>query len=90
MMHNPPHPGLVLREWMPESLSVTNAAKDLHVSRVTLSKILNCSCGISADMAIRLSQWLGTSPELWLNLQVKYDLWQAMQKNIPSIKHIAA
>ena len=75
---------------MPESLSVTDAAKELQVSRVTLSKILNGNCGVSAEMAIRLSQWLGTSPELWLNLQIKYDLWQAMKKDIPSIKHIAA
>lgn len=51
-MYNPPYPGAVLREWIPEGMSVTQAASDLHVSRVSLSKILNGNAGISADMAI--------------------------------------
>ena len=89
-MHNPPHPGLVLREWIPESMSITTAAKELKVSRVTLSKILNGNSNISADMALRLSLWLGTSAEFWLSMQVKYDLWQALQKGCPSITRIAA
>ncbi|MGA9163909.1 MAG: HigA family addiction module antitoxin [Thiobacillus sp.] len=59
----------VLRESIPETLSVTQAAADLHVSRVFLSKILNGKSGISADMAIRLSQWLGTSPDVWIGMQ---------------------
>lgn len=80
-MHNPPHPGTVLREWIPEGLSVTQAAADLHVSRVSLSKILNGKAGISADMAIRLSRWLGTSPDLWIGMQAQYDdLWQAQTR----------
>ena len=89
-MHNPPHPGLILREWIPESMSITTAAGELKVSRVTLSKILNGNSNISADMAIRLSLWLGTSAEFWLGMQVKYDLWQAEQKACPAIKRIAA
>ncbi|MCP5277786.1 MAG: HigA family addiction module antidote protein [Thiobacillus sp.] len=84
-MHNPPHPGEVLREWMSE-LTVTEAAEALQVSRVTLSKILNSKGGISADMALRLSQWLGTSPDLWLGMQNQYDLWQASQAKRPAIK----
>ena len=83
-MHNPPHPGAVLREWLPEGMTVTAAA--LQVARVTLSKILNGSAGISADMALRLSQWLGTSPDLWLGLQTQYDLWQAEQRQRPMIE----
>lgn len=84
-MHNPPHPGEVLREWM-SGLTVTEAAEALQVSRVTLSKILNGKGGITADMALRLSQWLGTSPDLWLGMQNQYDLWQASQAGRPAIK----
>lgn len=85
-MHNPPHPGAVLREWLPEDMTVTDAAAALKVARVTLSKILNGNAGISADMALRLSQWLGTSPDLWLGLQVQYDLWQAEKLERPVIE----
>lgn len=84
-MHNPPHPGELLREWLGD-MTVTEAAQALHVSRVTLSKILNGKGGISADMALRLSQWLGTSPDFWLGLQTQYDLWQAGQAKRPRIK----
>jgi addiction module HigA family antidote len=76
-MHNPPHPGEILREWIPEEISVTQAAESLYVARVTLSKILNGNAGISAEMALRLSKWLGTSPDLWMGLQSQYDLAQA-------------
>ena len=89
-MHNPPHPGKVLREWIPESISVTSAAKALKISRVSLSKILNGNSNISAEMAIRLSQWLGTSSEVWLSMQVKYDLWQAQQKADFQIEKLVA
>ena len=88
-MHNPPHPGLVLREWIPESMSITTAAGELKVSRVTLSKILTGNSNISADRALRLSLWLGTSAEFWLSMQVKYDLWHATQKGCPNISRIA-
>ena len=89
-MHNPPHPGYVLREWIPETMTVTDAAKALKISRVSLSKILNANSNISADMAIRLSQWLGTSSDVWLTMQVKYDLWQAEQNAKFHIKRLAA
>lgn len=75
-MHNPPHPGSVLREYL-GTLSVTRAAQHLGVTRVALSRVLNGSAGISADMALRLSDALGTSPELWIGMQGQYDLWQA-------------
>ena len=67
-------------------MTVTDAAAALQIARVTLSKILNGSAGISADMALRLSQWLGTSPDLWLGLQTQYDLWQAEQRQRPLIE----
>ncbi|MBK6401159.1 MAG: HigA family addiction module antidote protein [Rhodocyclaceae bacterium] len=84
-MHNPPHPGAVLREWLPEEMTVTDAAASLKVARVTLSKILNGNAGISADMALRLSQWLGTSPDVWMGMQTQFDLWQAGKQKRPAI-----
>lgn len=78
-MHNPPHPGAVLRDYL-GPLSVTDAAKHLGVTRVALSRILNGAAGISAEMALRLSEALGTSPELWLGMQTQYDLWRASKK----------
>jgi antitoxin HigA-1 len=80
-MHNPPHPGEVLRELCiePLGLSVTRAAEALGVSRKTLSAILNGRAGISPEMAIRLSKAFSTSAESWLNQQVQYDLWLAEQ-----------
>jgi addiction module HigA family antidote len=76
-MHNPPHPGEVLKEFClePLDLSVTRAAEALGVSRKTLSAILNGRAGISPEMALRLSKAFGTSPESWLNQQMHYDLW---------------
>jgi addiction module HigA family antidote len=85
-MFNPAHPGEVLREWIPEDMTVTKAAEQLQVSRVMLSKILNAKAGVSADMAIRLSSWLKTSPDLWVGMQSQWDLWQAEQKPRPNIK----
>jgi addiction module HigA family antidote len=85
-MHNPAHPGEVLREWLPENMTVTKAAKELQISRVTLSKVLNCKAGITAGMALRLSIWLGTSPDLWLGMQAQWDLWQAEQLPQPDIR----
>ncbi len=76
-MHNPAHPGEVLKEWIPEGLTVTAAAGQLGISRVMLSRILNMKAGVTADMALRLSAWLGTSAEMWLGMQSAWDLWQA-------------
>ena len=80
-MHNPPHPGEVIRELCiePLGLSVTEAARGLGVSRKTLSYLLNGKFGISPQMAIRLSKAFGGSPESWLIQQAQYDLYQAHQ-----------
>lgn len=86
MMHNPAHPGEVLREWIPENMTVTQAAKELQVSRVTLSKVLNGKASVTAGMALRLSAWLGTTPNVWLGMQTQWDLWQAGQQPTPNIK----
>jgi len=85
-MHNPAHPGEVLREWIPEGMTVTKAAQELQVSRVTLSKVLNGKAGVTAGMALRLSAWLGTTPDVWLGIQTQWDLWQAKQQPGPNIK----
>lgn len=84
-MYNPAHPGRVLREWLGE-MQVSEVASRLHVSRVTLSRILNGRAGISADMSLRLSEALGTNPNLWIDLQTQYDLWRASRKRRPKIE----
>lgn len=86
-MHNPPHPGEILREWL-EEVSVTDAAQHLGIARATLSRVLNGSAGISADMALRLQAALGTSAEMWMGLQDDYELWQAIQQKRPHITPI--
>src|ERR1700732_4141542 len=78
-MFNPPHPGMVLRDYL-GSVSVTAAAEHLGITRAALSRILNGSAGISAEMALRLADALGTSPELWTGMQAQYNLWQASKK----------
>jgi len=87
-MYNPPHPGEIIKEdvLQAENINVTEAAKQLGVSRVTLSRLLNGKTGISVDMALRLSQWLGTTPEVWLRMQDACDLWQARKSKRFKIK----
>ena len=82
LMHDPPHPGAVVRRQClePLGLTVTEAAKGLGVSRNTLSMLLNGRLGISPEMAIRLSQGFGGSPEGWLQQQMQHDLWHARQR----------
>lgn len=89
MMHNPPHPGEVLREWL-TGISVTAAAKHLGVTRVALSRVLNGSAGISADMDLRLSRALGTTPGSWYGMQADYDLWQAKRHFRAKVRPITA
>ena len=79
-MHNPAHPGEVLREYLPAGLSVTDAANHLGVTRVALSRILNSKAGISAEMDLLLADALGTTAGFWSRIQVQYDIWQAKQK----------
>ena len=81
LMHNPPHPGEVIRELClePLGLTITEAAEALGVTRKTLSAILNQRAGISPEMAIRLSIAFDTTAESWLTQQTQYDLWNAEQ-----------
>ena len=80
-MHNPPHPGEIIKALClePLAISVTDAAKALGVSRKTLSAILNGRAGISPEMAVRLSIAFSTSAESWLNHQTQHHLWHAQQ-----------
>ena len=87
-MHNPAHPGAVLKEWLAD-VSITQAAEHLGITRAYLSRILNEHASISADMALRLSVLLGTSADMWLNMQSAYDLWQATQKPRPNVVPLA-
>ena len=75
-MHNPPHPGELVREAMGDA-DVTEFAAKLGVSRVTLSRLLNGKAGISAQMALSLADVLKSSAEIWMGMQSQFDLWQA-------------
>jgi addiction module HigA family antidote len=92
IMHNPLHPGEIIKETLCDGagLNVTEAAIKLKVDRTTLSRLLNGRAGISADMADRLSLLLGTSAEMWLNLQRDYDLFCVRnKKKRPKIKPLS-
>ena len=95
-MFNPPHPGETLREDVLPALglTVTEAARQLGVSRVALSRVLNGRAAISPELALRLEAWLGgpeavPSAETWLRGQLAYDLWQARQR-VPPARSAAA
>ena len=82
-MKNPPHPGKLIRHEClePLDLSITRAADILGVTRLTLSNLVNGKNGVSPEMAIRLSKAFGSSPDVWLGLQMDYDLAQAEKKS---------
>ena len=85
LMHNPPHPGKVLREYIGE-MDIAEAAKRLRITRTTLSRIVNGRAGISAEMSLRLSDALGTHTAFWSGLQMDYDIWRASRKRRPRIQ----
>ena len=89
-MHNPAHPGEVLREYLPDGLAVTEAARRLGVTRQALSALLNGRAGVSAEMALRLEAALGTSAEMWIEMQAGYDLWKARRRPKPKVTSLAA
>ncbi len=92
-MHNPPHPGEIIKELClePLGISVTEAADALGVSRKTLSSILNGRAGISPEMAVRLSIAFDTSAESWLEQQSQYQLWHAEQhRNELKVRRLVA
>lgn len=81
-MHNPPHPGEVLKDgvFTGTDVSIAGFARRIGVTRVALSRVLNGKAAISPDMALRLADALGGSAESWLHMQANYDLWQARQR----------
>ena len=91
-MYNPPHPGLTLRDDVLPALklSVTEAAQQLGVARVSLSRVLNGRAAISPEMALRIEAWLGVErggeARLWLAEQSAYDLWQVRKAGAPKVK----
>jgi antitoxin HigA-1 len=98
-MHNPPHPGLTLRDVVLPALalSVSEAASQLGVGRVTLSRVINGKSALSPEMALRIEAWLGAdrggSARVWLAQQAAYDLWQArkgMRKEPLRVRRVRA
>lgn len=87
VQHNPPHPGAILREDILPSLglSVTEAARQLGVSRVTLSRLIHEQAGITPEMALKIERWLGVErggrAEMWAGMQLDYDMWKARQRH---------
>ena len=81
-MHNPAHPGEILKELViePLGITITNASEHLNISRKTLSKVLNCRGSITPEMALRLElAFKKPNADHWLRLQNAYDLWQSRQ-----------
>ena len=92
-IHNPPHPGEVIRELClePLEISVKAAARALGVTRKALSELLNGRSGVSPAMALRLAKAFDTTAESWLNLQQQYDLWQARRTvSVSKVKRLKA
>jgi addiction module HigA family antidote len=89
-MHNPPHPGEVLKDgvFTGTDISIVSFAARIGVTRVALSRVLNGKAAISPDMALRLADALGGGAQTWLHMQANYDLWQAEQKPRPSIERL--
>jgi addiction module HigA family antidote len=85
-MHNPPHPGLIIKEDILPALGLrtTEAAHQLGVTPAALFNVINGKSAISPDMALRIEKWLGIegggSADIWLSQQIKYDQWQARRR----------
>ena len=81
--HTSPHPDEIIRKdgLKPLDLTITEAAEGLGISRKNLSRILNGHAGVSPDMAVRLANAFGSTPEMWLKLQMAYGLAQARKKD---------
>jgi addiction module HigA family antidote len=92
MIFNPAHPGEVLRDYLGE-VSISDAASRLGITRAHLSRVLNGHAGVTANMSLRLSAALGTSPDFWLKMQMHHDLWLEQQQpkkvNVRPFPHLA-
>ncbi|GGD66799.1 HigA family addiction module antitoxin [Lacimicrobium alkaliphilum] len=90
MLHNPPHPGELLKEDVltPLGLSVKEAAERLGMSRVALSRVLNGRAAVSPDLAVRLERAGVSTARAWLTMQANYDVAQAMQHEHPPVRRL--
>ncbi|MCP3962434.1 MAG: HigA family addiction module antidote protein [bacterium] len=88
----PVHPGEILKgDVLPAlGLSVSEAARQLRISRQTLHRILKGSHGITPEMALRLGKFCGNGPGLWLRMQQSFDLWKANEKLSDELRRIPA
>jgi|ERR1700712_1191968 len=85
-MHNPPHPGEIIQEMLPEmNIKIAEMARRLHFSREMLSRVINGRAPVSPDMAVRLERAGLSTARFWLALQMNHDLWQAEHREQPSI-----
>ena len=91
MMHNPCHPGEILKEsfMQPLNLTVTETARRLGVTRKTVSDLINEKSGVSTEMAYKLSEACDTTALFWVNLQKQYDLWQYRKTDLSKIMKLA-
>lgn len=89
-MHDPAHPGEILREMYlnPLGITVTQAAQALRVSRKHVSAIVNGRSPVTPDMALRLASVFATEPELWVNMQAQHDLWSVRKKARPKVRRL--
>lgn len=85
-MHDPAHPGEVLREFLPANMTIGEVAARLGVSRPHLSRLLNGHTSMTADMAIRVAMLTNTTAESWMANQVKWDLWKSRSKPCPAVE----
>jgi addiction module HigA family antidote len=91
MIHSPAHPGEIIQEYMDGlGLTVTGLAAHLMITRANLSRMIHGRTGVSAEMALRLSEAFGTSPEVWIRLQANYDLSKALRNRRVKIARLAA
>ncbi|HWE87506.1 MAG TPA: HigA family addiction module antitoxin [Terracidiphilus sp.] len=91
MMYKPAHPGEIVQEYMEGlGLTVTALAAHLKLTRANLSRIINGKTGVSAEMAVRLSEAFGTSPQVWVRMQANYDLARAMRERRVKIARLSA
>ena len=91
MMFNPAHPGEIVQEYMEGlDLTVSALAAHLKITRANLSRVIHGKTGVSAEMALRLSEAFGTSPQVWIRMQANYDLAKAVRKRRVKIARLAA
>jgi addiction module HigA family antidote len=85
-MHNPPHPGEMIQEMLPEmNIRIAEMARRLHFSREMLSRVINCRAPINPDLAVRLERAGLSTARFWLAVQMSHDLWQAEHREQPPI-----